>query len=87
MGRIAGALALPVSSTFEAESSADSILQADRICRSTQVSSKGLQVENLRYSRTGVLRYAFGVRRHRLTYLASTVPAAERTFAPWSWER
>ena len=40
--------------------SQDFILQGVRIPRRTQVSSNPMQTESLRYSRTGVLRYAFG---------------------------
>ena len=59
------------SAGFQPAVSQDCILQTAKPCRSTQVSSDAVQVKNLRYSRTGVLRYAFGL---TLTIAASEPP-------------
>jgi hypothetical protein len=49
------------SAGFQPAVSQNFILPADRTCQTVQVNAIGLQVKNLRYSRTGVLRYAFGL--------------------------
>jgi hypothetical protein len=59
------------SAGFQPAVSQDCILQGDRTCQTVLVNAIGMQVENLRYSRTGVLRYAFGL---TLTIAASEPP-------------
>src|SRR6185369_2955654 len=49
------------SAGFQPAVSQDFIQPADRTCQTVQVNAIGLQVKNLRHSRTGVLRYAFGL--------------------------
>jgi hypothetical protein len=49
------------SAGFQPAVSQDFILQTEQTCQTVQVNSITMQVKNLRYSRTGVLRYAFGL--------------------------